>query len=77
MRFLPKQARRRIPGAVLAFAEPAPIREEGQHDEDALAHGAGEVSDGRVDADHEVEIGDGAGGLREVGELGRKIDDAV
>jgi hypothetical protein len=34
------------------------------------------MGDRRIEGNHEVEFGDGAGGLREVGELGRKIGDA-
>jgi len=75
-RLLAEEPRRRIPRAVLALEEPAPIGNERQHDPNPLAHGAGEMGDRRVDGNDEVEIGDGAGGLREVCELGRKIGDA-
>ena len=68
-RLLAEEPRRRIPRAVLALEEPAPIGNERQHDPNPLAHGAGEMSDRRVDGNDEVEIGDGAGGLREIREL--------
>ena len=72
---LAEEPRRRIPGAVLALEEPAPIRNEGQEDEDALAHRAGEMGDRRVDGNHEIEIGDGARSLCKVGEFRRRLGD--
>src|SRR5713226_5459122 len=45
---LPKQARGRIPGAVVPIEQPAPIRNELQQDPDRLAKGTGEMNDGGV-----------------------------
>ena len=64
---LSEQARCRIPGAILAIEEPAPVRNEGEHDPDGLSHGAGEVCHGGIDGNDKVEVGNGACGLREVG----------
>src|SRR5580700_9231070 len=55
---LAKQAGGRIPGAVLAIQEPAPLRYERQHDPDRLRQRAREVGDAGIDGDDEVQIGD-------------------
>src|ERR1700738_4284335 len=74
---LAEQAQRRIPRAVLALAEPSPVRPEAQHHPAGPAERAGNMRDGGGDREDEIEMGDGRGGLGKVGEMKRKVGDAA
>jgi hypothetical protein len=63
---LTEQARRRIPGTVLASEQPAPIGNERQQDPDRLRQRAGEVGDRGVNRDHEIEALDCRGGVGKI-----------
>src|SRR5580658_7263825 len=54
---LTEEPRRRVPRAVFAVRMPSPVGEVGEHDPYREAHGAGEVRDGGVDSEDEVEGG--------------------
>ena len=57
-RLLPVQFRLRIPGRVAARSEPSPVGARCEQDPGWLSQRPGEVDDGAVDANDEVEIGD-------------------
>ena len=55
--------------------EPAPATVVAREDPDRAAERAGQVGDGGVDGDDEVEAGDEGGGVGEVGELAGPVDE--
>jgi hypothetical protein len=63
---LPEQARGRIPGAVLAIQQPAPVGNERQQHPDRLAERAGKMGDTGVHRDDEIEIADQGCGIGEI-----------
>ena len=74
---LAEQPHGRVPGIILAVEHPAPIGHPRQQHPDRLAERAGEMRDRGVDRDHQIERGDGAGGVGEILEFGRKIFDCA
>ena len=53
---LAKQPRTRVPGAVVAAEQPAPVRRMRQQDPDRFSQGAGKMRNARVDGYHEIEL---------------------
>ncbi|NTV03752.1 tetratricopeptide repeat protein, partial [bacterium] len=74
-RFLAHETHGRVPGAVRAVEQPAPVRHVGQEQVDGFAHGAGQVGDRRVDGHHQVQVGDGRSRIGEVPELAAEVVD--
>ena len=72
---LPEQAHGRIPGAVVAVEQPAPIGQTGQHDPGRAPERAREMGDAGAYCNDEVEAGDERRGLDKVGQVGREVDD--
>ncbi len=54
--FLAEQPHGRIPGAVVAIQQPAPVGDQGQRDPDGNSERACKVGDGRITGDHQVQI---------------------
>jgi hypothetical protein len=65
-----------IPGGEGGFLHPAPVGLPGEKQPEGFAQGAGEVGDGSVGGEDEVELGDGRGGVGEVVVAGAGIDGA-
>jgi hypothetical protein len=64
----------RVPIAVVAVDAPAPVGVPPQHQDNALAHGGGQVAHAGVGRDHQVEAFDDGGGVGHVGDPGAGID---
>ena len=62
---LPEQSHRRVPGAVAPVEQPAIVRRRRQQQPHGLAERAGQVRHCRVHRDHQVQLCDQAGGVRE------------
>jgi hypothetical protein len=71
---LAKQPQRRVPRAVLAFGEPAPVGRERHHHPARPAERAGEMHDRGVDRDHQVEMRQRRRGVGEGLQVRREID---
>ena len=71
---LTKEARGRIPGALVALPQPAEIRVERQQDPDRRAERAGQVRDRRVRRDDEIELRDSS---RRVGHVGNRLREVL
>lgn len=65
----------RIPGSIVPIKQPAPVWSIGQERPDRFTKRAGEMSDGGVDRDDEIEALDGGSRLVEVGEERGKVGD--
>jgi hypothetical protein len=72
---LPEQSELRIPGAIVALDEPAPIRHERHQHPDRLAERSRQVGRGSVDRDHHIEARDGGRGLRKIVKPVGKVGD--
>ena len=72
-RGLAEEARLRVPGSVWPVLHPAPVGLPGEQEPDGFAESAGEVGDGGVGGDDQVEIGDEGGGCGEVGVVGAAV----
>ncbi len=66
---LSEQPHGRVPGAVAAREQPAPVGRERQKGPHRLVERAREVNERRVGGNYQIEIGDGRGGFPEVGQL--------
>lgn len=66
--WLPEQPGARVPRAIGALAQPAPILDMGQQQPQRLAHCAGEMRHCRIDCDDQVEFADRGRGFGEVGQ---------
>ena len=76
---LAKQAHRRIPRAVVAIAQPAPVGHAAQRDEDRPAERTGEMCAHRINRDDEIETGHHRRDVRqrigaEIGIVDRPLD---
>ena len=74
---LAEEADWRVPGGVWAVLHPAPVGLPGQEEPEGFAHGCGEVGDGGVGREDEVEGLEDGGGVGEVAVLGagvRQVD---
>src|SRR5579862_1684183 len=76
-RSLTKNTHARIPWAVGPIEQPPPIRREWHQKRYRLAHGAGEMHDRCVDADHEIEHRHDGGGVGKVGKIATEIEHAM
>ena len=73
---LPEEAHCRVPRTVVAIPQPTKVRRRGQHQPHRLAHRARKMGDGRIHADHQVEICDRSGRVTKIGKLRAEIGDA-
>src|SRR6188474_3383939 len=64
-RGLAEETHGRVPGSGIAGALPAPIGSSGEGEPDGSAKGTGEMGEGGVAGDHEVETVEGGGGVHE------------
>jgi len=64
-----------VPGIILALAQIAPIATMGKHRPYRMAECTGEMGERRIDGDHQIEPGDGIGGMGEIREAGAQILD--
>ena len=65
----------RIPRTVFAIEEPAPVGIVRQQNPNRLAECAGEMRDGGVNGDQQIEIGERCGGVGEIVEVAGEIDE--
>lgn len=65
-RGLAEEPRGRVPRAVVALKQPAPIGRKWQHHPDRQAKRAGEMGDRGVNRDHEPHLGSECGGVAEI-----------
>jgi hypothetical protein len=72
---LPEQPHRRIPGTVAAIQQPAPVGNEGDRDPDGNSQSPGQVGDGRITGDHQVQIHQHGGRVHEVFQTAAQVRD--
>src|SRR5215468_10787059 len=70
---LPEQARCRVPGAVGAIEQPAPIGREGQHQPHRPPHCTSQMADRGIDRDDQVELLDDRHRVGEISDLRAQI----
>jgi len=73
---LAEEAEGGVPGGVGAVEHPAPVGGEGEEDPCGFGECAGEVDEGGVDGDEEVEVFEEGGGVGEIVEVGGEVDHA-
>ena len=64
-----------VPGIILALAQITPIATMGKYRPYRMAECTGEMGERRIDEDHQIEPGDGIGGMGEIREAGAQILD--
>jgi len=70
---LAEQAHGGVPGGVGTIEEPSPVGGAGEEEPGGFVHCTGQMGDGGVDRDDQIEIGDEGGGVGQIRQVGGKI----